>query len=106
MLLSTLHVHGGGVEVAPGNLPFVVLFSEYRSNQPNDGGIIRNSGVIRSTHVGIDVATIPGLTTVIVNAVGGIIRGGTGPSDDALSVIQGQFSIQNLRTRENLFQRG
>src|SRR5207244_3765427 len=51
-----------------------------------------------STHVGIDVVTIPGLTTVVVNAAAGIIRGGTGPLDGAISVVQGQFSIQNHGT--------
>ena len=42
-----------------------------------EGGVIHNSGEIRSNHYGIEVTTAASLTTTITNAGGGVIRGST-----------------------------
>ena len=66
-----------------------------RALADHDGGDIRNAGLISSAGVGISVITAPGLTTVIVNAAGGTIRGGSGPFDSAIHATRGTMSLQN-----------
>ena len=60
-----------------------------------DGGVIHNSGLIHSDHVGASVNTHAGLTTFIENAAGGIIKG----TDYAIdTIIRGNISVDNRGT--------
>ena len=54
-----------------GRLAGVIAESKYEG-----GGVIHNSGLIRSSSAGIEVATPAGLTTTITNDAGGVIDGG------------------------------
>jgi Ca2+-binding RTX toxin-like protein len=54
-----------------------------------DGSTIRNSGLIHSNQYGVDV-TNAGLTTIIQNFTGGIIRG-----DTAIHITAGALSLTN-----------
>lgn len=60
----------------------------------SDGGLIHNSGLIRSDLAGIEVATAAGLTTTITNAAPGVIRG----SFAAIDVEAGGISFTNHGT--------
>jgi Ca2+-binding RTX toxin-like protein len=63
-----------------------------------DGGVIHNAGQITSDHDAIEIDTAAGVTTVIDNAVGGTIRGGSGISDAAIHAGLGSLSLDNHGT--------
>jgi Ca2+-binding RTX toxin-like protein len=59
----------------------------------NDGGVINNSGSIRSDSVGVQVNTqSPGFTTEIDNGGGGVIKGGY---SGIQALTNGQISLDN-----------